>query len=500
MYTLNMVKKITFLIAVVIFAFTSQVLSQDGYEINVNIDGFENDTLLLGYQYADKQYIKDTILRDGDGNFTFAGDELLDCGMYLIIMPPENKYFQMVIGEQEQKFTLSTNVSNPVKEAKFQGSTENDIFYKYLNYISTQSHKAQELNKQLQEKKEQNKDASDVQTKLDGLNEEVKEYQLRLIADHPNSMAAKIVKASRDVDVPDFGTSEEARRKRFYYLREHWFDNVNLSDPCLIRTTLVHNKVMTYIEKLTVQHPDSISRTVDFIIEKAKHSDQTKRNWLSTLLNRYVNSKVIGMDAVYVHIVMNYYAKGETPWVNDEKLLEIVDNAVKTEPLLIGKIAPEISIPTLDIEATLIAMEKEEDEQKKFVLGEKVSLHKLDSPYKILFIWAPDCGHCKKSMPAMISFYNDYKDKGVELYAICHQNYKSTPACAEFIKERPEMLQWINVTDPFFRSRYQSLYNVKSTPQIYILDDTNEILFKRLGADQLGSVMDDLFKREKINK
>ena len=103
-------------------------------------------------------------------------------------------------------------------------------------------------------------------------------------------------------------------------------------------------------------------------------------------------------------------------------------------------------------------------------------------------------------MPAMISFYNDYKDKGVELYAICHQNYKSTPACAEFIKERPEMLQWINVTDPFFRSRYQSLYNVKSTPQIYILDDTNEILFKRLGADQLGSVMDDLFKREKINK
>ena len=164
------------------------------------------------------------------------------------------------------------------------------------------------------------------------------------------------------------------------------------------------------------------------------------------------------MDAVYVHIVMNYYAKGEAPWVDPEKLLEIVDNASKTEPLLIGKIAPEIAIPRLDVEATLIAMEKEEDEKDKFVLGEKVSLHGLGSPYKVLFIWAPDCGHCKKSMPKMIDFYEKYKDKGVELFALCHQNYKSTPACAEFIKDRPEMLKWINVTDPYFRSRYHTLY------------------------------------------
>lgn len=494
-----MIKQITILSIITFFAFSTGAVAQDAYEIKVNIDGFENDTLLLGYQYADKQYIKDTVLREGD-SFTFAGEELLDCGMYLIIMPPENKYFQMVLDDQDQKFELFTNTAEPVKEAKFIGSAENELFYKYLNYIGTQSPKAQELNKQIQEEKEQNKDVAATQAKLEAIDEEVKKYQLDLIEKHPTSMVARIVQTSRDVDVPDFGTSDEARRKRFYYLREHWFDNVNLSDPCLIRTTLVHNKVMTYIEKLTVQHPDSISKSIDIIIDKAKDNEQTKRNWLSTLLNKYANSKVIGMDAVYVHLVMNYYAKGEASWVDPEKLLEIVDNATKTEPLLIGKIAPEISIPKLDVEGTLIAMEKEEDEQKKFVLSDKVSLHELDSPYKVLFIWAPDCGHCKKSMPDIISFYNEYKEKGVELYAICHQNYKSTPACAEFIKERPEMLQWINVTDPFFRSRYQSLYNVKSTPQIYILDDKNEIVLKRLGADQLGTAMDDIFKRKENNK
>ena len=490
-----MIKNITLLFSIAFFAFAAATYAQDGYEIKVKIDGFANDTLLLGYQYADKQYIKDTVLRVGD-TYTFAGDELLDCGMYLIIMPPENKYFQMVLNDKDQTFSLSTSVANPVENAKFKGSEENDIFYAYLNFIGKQSPKARELSKQMQSAKEENKDASAIQAKLNAIDKEVKDYQLDLIAKHPNSMAARIVKTSREVDVPDFGTSDEAKRKRFYYLREHWFDNTNLSDPCLIRTTLVHSKVMSFVEKLTVQHPDSISKSIDIIIEKAKDNEETKRNWLSTLLNKYANSKVIGMDAVYVHMVMNYYAKGDAPWVEPEKLLEIVDNASKTEPLLIGKIAPEIALPKLDIEATLIAMEKEEDEKKKFALGEKISLHQVDSPYKVLFIWAPDCGHCKKSMPKMISFYNEYKDKGVELYAICHQNYKSTPACAEFIKERPEMLQWINVTDPYFQSRYHNLYNVKSTPQIYVLDDKNEILFKRLGAEQLGDVMDDIFKRD----
>jgi len=202
------------------------------------------------------------------------------------------------------------------------------------------------------------------------------------------------------------------------------------------------------------------------------------------------------MDAIYVHMIMNYYAKGEAPWVEDEKLIELVDNATKTEPLLISKIAPEIAVPLLDIEATLAVPEEEENEHKKFVLGEKVSLHNLDSKYKVLFIWAPDCGHCKKSMPKMIEFYDKFQDKGVKLFAICHQNYKKTPACAEFISERPGMLKWVNVTDPYFRSRYQTLYNVKSTPQLYILDENNEILMKKVGSEQLSDVMNELIKRD----
>jgi len=482
---------------ITLFALLSTIVisnAQEGYEITVEIDGFENDTLLLGYQYADKQYIKDTVIAI-NGKYTFEGDEPLDCGMYLLIMPPAKKYFQIIVNESDQIFSISTEASNPVNEIKIHGSDENELFYSYLKFIGEQSPKAQAFNEKLKSKKENGQDTKQLEKDLEKLNISVSKYQLDLIEKHPNSMTASIVKTSREIDVPEFEPTDAGKRASFKYLQEHWFDNTDLSNPCLIRTSLLHNKVMSYIDKLTVQHPDSLSKSIDFIIDKAKHNEITKRHWLSTFLNRYANSKVIGMDAIYVHLVMNYYAKGETPWVDDEKLLEIVDNASKVEPLLIGKIAPEIEIPILDYRATAEMAKIEEDVHKIAVLGEKVSLHKLDSPYKVLFMWAPDCGHCKKSMPKMIDFYDKFKDKGVALYAICHQNIKNTAKCADFIIERPEMMNWINVTDPYFRSRYQTLYNVTSTPQIYILDDTNEIIMKRVGADQLEEVMNELFKR-----
>ena len=487
------------LISVLLLNFTLLTASyaQQGYNINVNIDGFKNDTLLLGYQYADKQYIKDTVIRAADG-FTFKGDEKLDCGMYLFILPPENKYFQVLIDDNDQEFKLTTSEENPIQSAKIEGSDENEMFYSYLNYISEQSPKAQQFNLEIKEAKEANKKTDGLQEKLDKLNSGVDKYQLNLIDKYPESLTARIVKASREIKLPDFDMStDEGKRARFKYLQEHWLDNIDLSDPCLIRTSLLNNKVMTYLEKLTPQVPDSIIQSVDVIIEKASGNEETKRNWLSTLLNKYANSKVIGMDAVYVHLIFNYYAKGDTPWVDEEKLQEMIENATKTEPLLIGKIAPEIALPTLDIEATLKAMEIEENEQKKFVIGDKISLHGLDSPFKVLFIWAPDCGHCKKSMPKMVEFYDKFEDRGVKMYAICHQNYKKTPDCAEFITERPGMLKWLNVTDPYFRSKYQTIYNVKSTPQIYILDENNEILIKRIGADQISEVMEELIIRSK---
>jgi hypothetical protein len=59
----------------------------------------------------------------------------------------------------------------------------------------------------------------------------------------------------------------------------------------------------------------------------------------------------------------------------------------------------------------------------------------------------------------------------------------------------------VNLVDPLLRSKYKTLYDVQSTPQIFILNREHKILMKRIGAEQLvGNVMDEVMKAEEEKK
>jgi hypothetical protein len=44
------------------------------------------------------------------------------------------------------------------------------------------------------------------------------------------------------------------------------------------------------------------------------------------------------------------------------------------------------------------------------------------------------------------------------------------------------------------------LYDVQTTPQIFILNRNHEILMKRIGAEQLGDVMEQVIKFQEEKK
>jgi hypothetical protein len=64
---------------------------------------------------------------------------------------------------------------------------------------------------------------------------------------------------------------------------------------------------------------------------------------------------------------------------------------------------------------------------------------------------------------------------------------------------------FLNTYDPYIQSRYKTLYDVRVTPQIFILDRKHEILMKRIGAEELSKVMEQVMqfqedKKKKDNK
>ncbi len=476
-------KKFTYsLLAILAIAIISiqAVKADEGYAIEFNIKNYVNTEMIIAYHFADKQYIKDTLTSIEPGRFVAKGDKELDPGMYIAFFPSIGKSFEFLVNKGEQHFKLSTNTEDLIGNMTVKGSSENEMFYGYLNYLSKQRTERNGMSALLEDLKKDettnSKKIKELEEKIQSFDEIVVAYQKNIIVKHPNSFTAGIIKINTPIEIPE--AIRENPTQSFYYYREHFFDNINMTDDRFLRSPMLHPKIDLYIgDKVTIPNPDSVIVAVDRILKLSEGNEEVFKFCLVRLLNEYAKSKIVCMDAVYVHLVDNYYAVGRAAWIDAEQLKKIQEDANALRPLLCGKVAPDVAMETFDIPA------------------KSASLHGIKAKYTILFMWDPDCGHCKKSMPDMVKFYDDYKSKGVEVFAICTKTYTGVEDCRSNIEER-DMKRWLNLIDPYYRSRYKQLYDVKSTPVVYILDENKVILAKKIAAEQLGSVMDKIIERD----
>ncbi|MFN0036045.1 MAG: redoxin domain-containing protein [Saprospiraceae bacterium] len=465
-----------------------------GYKIRVKLENYAANELVIGFHYGEKQYIKATVMRDLNGVFTFEADTLFPAGVYLLVLKPDNNFIQILLSDTNQEFTVTTDVKDPVTKMKAKGSQDNEVFYEYLRYLNKQRPDADTLRAQLGRVKGNVADSTRIAGKINDIDKAVRKAQQELIAKYPSTMAAKIVKAAIDPEAPDFkGDEKEVARKKYGWMREHFFDNIDIADPAMLRSPVLHNKIEYFITKLTPQHPDTVNAALDFVFKKmmGKPNSENYKYYLIHFLNYYAKSNIVGFDACYVHIANEYYCKGQTPWTKKEDLEKICDNARRLEPILIGKIAPNITV-----------MDRNDKPH---------ALWDVDADYTVLFFWATDCGHCKKAAPHILEFAKNYKDRGVKVFAVCTgvvttKEESNTPekvrdACWKGLEEKEFNDElFFNTYDPYIRSRYKMVYDVQTTPQIFILDRNHEILMKRIGGEQLSEVMEQVMRFQEEKK
>lgn len=452
-------------------------LAQDGYNLKVKIKNFEQDSLFLGFYYGEKQYLKDTATLV-KGVYEFSGEESLKPGTYLLILPPDNAFVQLNINAGNQFSVVEFDANDPVNSIKIKGDKDNESFYAYVRFLNELRPRADELRKALEDENLDEAEKNRINKELEQLNESVKTYQLKVIENNPGTITSLMINSYLERPLPEFPEIEdklEKQRAQYRYYMEHYFDGIDFENEGLIRTSFFFPKINDYVLKHTIQIPDSINRAIDVVLEKLEKNEEAHKFFLVHFVNHFAKSNIIGMDAVYVHLVDNYYAKGAAPWIDAEQLEKMTKNAASLRPILIGKIAPDIRMERQD--------------------GTKVSLHDMDSPYTVLMFWSPDCGHCKKAMPSVLEFYEEFKDKGVTMFSVCTRLTDKVPECWEMVEEKG-MNIFLNVADPYHQSKFSILYDVKTTPQIFILDEKKEILMKRIAAEQLSEVMSELMERK----
>lgn len=451
------------------------VFSQNGHEIKVSPKGYQENVLYLAYHYGNKQYVADTVYRQADNSFVFKGDEPLEPGNYILVFAPDNQSFDFLIDKSEQQFSLSFDYDNMLETVELTNSSdENKRFFGYLKFLGVQRKEVEAIQSEDSGSSDGTQSSADQQKRLEAINIRVSAYQQKLIADHPDSFTAAIVKASLPIDYPEFeGTESEKQAKAWRYAQKHYLDNINLADERLIRTALLHPRVDYFVQKLQVQNPDTISAAIDYILPQMQSAKENYKYFVIHFLNKYAKSKVIGMDAVYVHMAEKYYTDGKAPWTEPDQLEKILDNAAKLKPILIGKTAPDVEIRNR--------------------AGIKFNLHDLEADYTVLYFWRFDCKNCQETTPDLKKFYDEFKDKGVKILAICTKGPDELEGCWNYADEQG-ISDWIHVSSLPGQGQATSAYDVRATPQIFLLDKDKVIISKRLAVSQLSEIMTRFMK------
>lgn len=468
-----MTKKIYGFVAAIFILCSFSAKAADTYEINFQIKGLKNSKCMLGNYFGDKQYIQDSCIVDETGKGVFKKNKLLPGGIYLFVLP-NKKYFELLL-DKDQQFSFETDTLDFIEGTKFKGSDDNILFYKYLSFITRQQKAVEPLRMKYQDKSTSPDSAKAILSRITKIDDAVKNYKLTYIKEHGTTMLSQIFKATEEPEIPETPKLENGQLDSSFayrYYKKHFFDNVDFSDDRLLRTPIFHGKLNQYMEKLVMQIPDSINKEADFIVAKARANKEVFKYVVYYITSTYEVSKIMGMDAVFVHMVDKYYTHDQATWMDSTALFKIQDRARILKPILIGQ-----QCMPLNLEDTL---------------GKFHSLYAVNTRFTVLFFWDPDCSHCQKSMPKMQETYDNLKSVGMEVFAVCTE--VEVDKWKKFIREKK--LTWINVGDPYLHNNFRHDFDISSTPQVFILDSNKKIIAKKLDVAQIEDFLVNRMKYE----
>ncbi len=457
----------------------------EGYHIRLKIPDVKDTMVYLVHYYGKTLptiYKKDSARIDKNGNAVFnSNDPAFVGGIYMMLLSGRNTYFEFLLNKGDD-LTITADVKKLPEGITFKNSPENDRFQQYVTFLKGYGTAQQELQKAFKEAKTR-KDSTDLRSKAASSSKDLSNYRRDYAKKYPNTLLANIFNALQVPQVPEGahfladGTTRDSNFAYSYY-KSHFWDDFNFQDDRLIHTPIYDAKLDEYVNKLVYPWPDSLKKESDYLLGKAKG---TREMFKYTLwwLTRYVeNSKVMGIDEVFVYLVENYYMKGDAFWLSNDDLQKYIDRAMKIAPNVIGNLAPEVKTINL-------ATQKEE------------SLFGQNGKYTLLVFYSPTCGHCQHELPGIDSVYKAVlKKKGLKIFTVATEG--SEQAINEFITKN-KLEEWTNTWDPNHSGDWRGKYDVYSTPTIYLLDEKKIIKGKRIDHTTLAGLM-DILERAAKNK
>jgi thiol-disulfide isomerase/thioredoxin len=430
-----------------------------------NLKGLQPGVAKLVGMYGDQNYLADSVIFTTPNQFTYTRKDTLPAGFYTWLLPG-TKNFSILL-DSDQEFTLTADLADMATSAVFEGSVCNQLFYESTRIQIDVEVRNRLVSDSLRKVAPSSPAYQDLMNKQNALMAERKTRNEALYKANPESFFTKFKIAGQNPDPRELKKADGSidTLGRLIDYRKRFWEGVDFTDERLLRTPVIGNKLKRYIKELTPQHPDSIIAVSDPLIRSVmqyKPYFQFFVNWIG-LAHENTKTNVMDGEAVYVHIIKQFITRELATWTDPKDIDALQKKASEMEASLMGRKGPDVVAPDLS--------------------GQMRSIYEKKAQLVVVFMFSPDCEHCKEQAPQIEKIYRDWAGKGVDFYGIA---VNTTDAeWRKFLGE--QKFSFTNVFDPTNRAIYGKYY-VDITPELYVLDQNRTIVAKNLQANQLESI------------
>ncbi|MCQ2274294.1 MAG: DUF5106 domain-containing protein [Bacteroidales bacterium] len=461
--------KILLVLLALVLTLPVQAKKKNNYDLTVKINHGRDTMLLLGHYYGKGNRVIDTAYLDKKGLFHFSSDkQKLPEGLCFFANARGN-YVEFVVYGEKPFFHFETNEKDWTAHMTTKGSAQNELFFNFHRQQSAIIHQIDSLSTRM--------DSAAFVTYRNSQYRRLDSLRLNIIETHPESFLSIMMTCTKDVYPPEYdsqGNKLTDRQRREYYL-DHYFDNIPLENNAIIYTPekVFSDRVMNYFDNiLKYASPEVIISHIDPLLQRAKNSPNIFQYLVINLTQKYLQSNIMVYDQIYVHMVKNYFASDLNFWSSPSSIEKESMRAAKWERLLIGKEAPELVLyDTLRVPH---------------------SLHAMPSKWKLLVFWSPSCGHCKHVIPTVYEVFEKYRDQyDIAAFTILSEpDDKTRQEWKEFLKKHNmNHPAWLSLDGGEANVDWHDVYDITSTPQIYLIDENNIIQAKKLGEGNIEDII-----------
>ena len=243
---------------------------------------------------------------------------------------------------------------------------------------------------------------------------------------------------------------------------QRFWDGIEAFDGPTDDNPVLAAQIDFYFDKLVAPLPDSINLEIDRLVDRTNNNTDLRDFILWHLLEKYRHPEYMSQDQVFVFLYDQYFSQLKIKDLDKRNLALIQEKAERLRRLALFNLAPN------------------------FKLNDSIDLHSIESEYTVLFFYDHDCDLCQQEMRDLDSICTQHPE--IMVLAI-----DMNPESSGGFEIRPQgngdlksPLQDRRIANP---AELIGLYDIETTPLIYVLDQDKRIIAKKIRARQIPLII-----------